>query len=301
MKHPRHHDKPSAIPAETEYLITDINEIVSQRYEQLLAHTPVEIVATNFRPNHNHPDMPLPEGITWLQAIHQTRTAHKPGEFVSMGVACTLEEDMSPQDLSVITQWGSGAETNIIYTSRGPLLICADPDGTTPVNEFMDTSAAELITRNIGLPTELFYANHRNIHHIIASLRDTDKLRLNRTKKDVIDPSTTIKLSYDALFGTDFDGEKDIVHDFTITTTHWETIDIGTGSFTSVPAYQNILRFARGANESGWQFAGNHQGPVEDGELLDDPLVMRQSSLVVPSVGLLGKTLEYLAPTQERP
>lgn len=278
---------------DTEYLLTDLNELVNNAYERLMEGTSLHVAAESFRPNAGFPDLPLPEGVGHLRTLHAINTAKRPKGFRGFDVAFTLDATQPTRDLSVIARWADHSSTSIIETHLGPTLLCQNADGTTAFCQSLEQASADILVQDMGLPADIFAPPpQRNVRNIINSLCLAESVKTKRTSQDVLDYATTIDVTHSSHIANDLLGERKIVQELTLDTTHYNERDIGLGTSLS-PDYRHTLRFTRGGDEKIWQFAGHYDGRLTSG---DEPHILAVEShrLAVPPSNLLAKTLAYL-------
>jgi hypothetical protein len=302
-RRPRRSPEEQPIPKETEFLVDDIADFLNQRYMEYLRDARVSVDVKGYSPFHPTDDInnravsTLPLGITLLKG-ELAPLAPGLGDFVSMDLRFMFPiTEAFQKGLGVTVHFSDGSEYMLEFTSQGPVETFSNPDEIVKA-EIIDKNAADAVLRSLDLPPAMKGDSFENL---LVELNNIQSIVFERRYMDTLDDATNINIVHSARYGRTVSGQKGVVQDLTIEHDHFPPGKVHPGLIL-LPKQRSMLRFGRDEEEDkkGWLYRGTYIAPII-GSDISGILVNGPQKLVVPSVKLLDKTLEFLTTTATKP
>jgi len=283
------------ISPETEYLIADLEEKVSDVYTEVLHNAPYTIRANGYHPELLHGERPT--GLDLLETTYLQQFSATPGDFIGMDLLFhyPLESDTeNPWNIAV--KWSNGLQCRLAKVGGQSILLVEDSgeNGHTHHAELVPMELMELYVESLGLPNSFI---ENDIKELTRDLYSCSDFNLTQRAELFVDPYTTLELVYDAQMHQDIDDDKQLVQELLINIDHLDQTEYTTLPDEMPPApymrYRNMLRFERNESQASWRFMGAYHGKLGTGELIDE-LVQIDPTLGIPGSKVLEKAFNGL-------
>jgi hypothetical protein len=275
---------------ETQYLVADLQELVTGKAELLLQDAAMSLNIRDFetmpRLTQNRSYQP-PAAI---QKLARELEVLSPGarEFaaIDLDLEFPVKDSLTDNPFNAKLKWSDGVSADFAFTGIGPiLLINVNDERQTIESRRLHPNEASEYLDGMGLPFAIW---GEDFAALLASLRNSRAIVVKRVSSKIIDHRTSLDVTHLATYQDDIDSTKDVVQELSLDINHHDPV-------TGDPTFRNTLRFARSKDESSWEYRGTYSGQLAEGQLLADPETQTDPSLVVPPSKLLDKALAYLS------
>lgn len=292
----REYERGLAIAPETEYLISDVEELVNEKIDKFLSDKPFAIKASGYRPELLKGEKPT--GIDLLEADFLMDVGSFEREFQGMNLLFNYPLDKHDENpLNIEVTWSDGIQCRLAIVGHQPLILVEDTkvNGRTYSAEMLPWKKMESYLGQLGLPNSLW---EKNIKELTKDLHGCHEVRLSQTADSIVDPYTRIEVTHDAHLRQDVDDERQLVQELAIKIDHLDQsppVSLAPDEISLVSHFQfrNLLRFDRTENNSAWAFRGAYSGKLDAGEFIDE-VVQVDPKLGIPQAKVLEKALNGL-------
>lgn len=282
---------------ETEYLISDVEELVNKNARKFLNGAPYEIKVHGYRPELLNGTKPA--GIDLLEADFLMDVGAFNREFTSMDLLFNFpvsRDGENPWNIAV--KWSDGIQVRLASVGNKSILLVEDSkeNGHTYHAETLHPEIMSHYIDNLGLPPS-FFTN--DIKELARDLNSCPELFLKQRASSFVDPYTRIELLHDAEMRADDGDDKQLVQELCINIDHYSRFDEthhNDDELQPVPyrQYRNMLRFLFDEETGLWKYRASYHGKLEANLLLDEEPVHKDPQLDIPSINLLRKAFEGL-------
>lgn len=291
-------DRP--VPAETEYLISDVEELVNREIDAHLDGNPFHIEVKNYKPLT--PTQKAPYGVTRIDRDIVQKIAPGIREFTGIDLDFNFPLSQNSENpFNVSLKWSDGIQCRLAIVDNRPIMLIERGDhneavlfASSPEKEIMRTHL-----ESVGLPETIWASNIKNL---IGDITDSSAIKISRTSEDIIDIGTKLEITHESFFAVNILGDKEVTQELCVSLDHQsiptdESNNPGFIQLAPQSIYRNMLRFNRNDSGDAWQYRGAYEGKLRSGELIDE-LVQIDPKLGIPRSKLLDKAIAYLS---ERP
>jgi hypothetical protein len=295
------------IPAETEYLISDVEELVNHNIGEYLNKQPFRMKIVDYSPGmqtiRGIPHLPI--GITRLDRDVVQAIAPGAREFTGMDLLFSFPMTATPADenpLNVTLKWSSDINARLAIVDKRPIMLVEYGNDSECLLHASSLPPEQMKTylESIGLPDSIWGNDFRALLRDIHSSRD---VKFTRHSTETLDIGTTLDISHEAHYMKNDRGDTELIQELCLNIDHHTIGRIDGPRLTGAPSFRNMFRFDRNTNEDAWQYRGAYASKLVAGELVDE-LVQQDPKLGVPGSKLLEKALTFLSskkPKQESP
>ena len=284
-------EAPSA-PIETEYLVTDMEKLVNERFDEYLDGYPYQVSISDFRPAM--PDGKLPSGIRRIANTHVSSIAPGTREFA--GIDIQMQFPVVPEaenPLNINFKWTDGIECRIAIVDRLPIILVESGDQIIK-SELLQRSEMTSYLNSTGLPEGMWGSD---INGLIADTNKSRDVKLRRSSLALVDPYTNMEFVHEMRLMRNDHGEKELVEELCLNIDHFtDEVSIKDDELYLPPAptFRNMLRFERNDSREAWVYRGAYEGKLETGEFVDE-IVQVNPSLGLPKNKVINKALNVLS------
>lgn len=283
------------IPPETEYLISDIEELVNLNVDKHLDGYPFKITAANYTPILDNGKAPI--GVNRLNNTYVSPIVHGSREFTGMDLLFTFP--MAPGNenpINISLKWSDDIQCRLAVVDRRPVLLVErgkDSENTL----FAASPKPDEMTsyfNSIGLPESIWKSD---LKELIQDLDNSNDIRLKRSSKTSLDPFTNFEIVHDARYMKNNDDEQELVQELCINLDHLDAGTLGNQTEMYIPpteTFRNMLRFERNDTGDEWIYKGAYSGKLTTGELVDE-LEQLDPKLGIPNGKIFDKALNALS------
>lgn len=296
MSHHHKKNQETVVSPEISYLLEDVEELVNNHIDGYLAGRTFSIKLNDFMPalNNQPAGSSLPVGINRLAAseLNSFRQGGLKPEFVGMDLQFTFPIKWTDENpLNINLKWTDDISVRLALLDNRPLMLIEHGESVLKADQI---SLEEISTylSSIGLPDSIFGQDFEDLFKDIYISRD---MKIERSFKDIVDPSSTLEIVHNARHMINDDGEAELVQELCMNIDHYNEGRIDGGLyFPPTASYRSMLRFERSPKADKWLYRGLYSGELVEGELIDEP-VQRDPKLGIPSDKLLDKALDFLS------
>lgn len=288
---------PPHYPPETEYLITDVEELVNKNIGNYLNDKPFRVKITDYMP-----EMPivkgtprLPIGITRVERDLVQKFAPGTRDFIGMDLLFTYplsKKIVDENPINIQLKWSDGINVSLALVDERPVtLVTQGKDAqevlfaAAPSPEIMQTYLA-----TIGLPDSMWIDDFKDLMGDIYSSRD---IQLERGVTYLVDIGTTMEIAHNARYMTNDSGDKELVQELCLNIDHVSEPRLS-GLVFPGKTFRNMFRFERNEQSDEWKYRGAYAGKLISGEFIDQ-LVQDDPKLGIPGSKLLEKAFNFLS------
>jgi len=307
MNAPRHHEQSEPqIQPETEYMITDVEELVNNNVSEYLEGKTFEVKITDYIPEtHTIRDkMHLPIGLTRIERDVVQDVVPGPREFIGMDILFTFplsKSNAQENPLNVKMKWSGGVAVSLALVDQRPVLLVTKGEEAEDVLYAAEPNRETMRTylETIGLPNS-FWGN--DFEDLMGDVYMSQDIQLERSASHLIDLGTTIEIAHTARYKTDTENTKQLVQELCLNIDHTSEPRLS-GLMLPGSTFRNMFRFERNESEDQWKYKGAYAGKLVSGEFIDR-MIQEDPKLGVPGSKLLEKAFQFLSdegvPKQER-
>lgn len=281
---------------ETEYLITDVEELVNRNVGNYLADQPFRIKISDFMPDMHAPSGKerLPVGITRIERDIVRTVAPGEREFIGMDLAFTFPLVKSGEEnpISIELKWSDGIQVVLAIVDERPVILVTIGKDNDTVLSAAEPSPEIMRTylESVGLPASIWDKDFKDLMGDIYSARD---LKIERHSNHLLDLGTTLEISHDARYMTNDDGDKELVQELCLNIDHQANPN-DSGILLPGATFRNMFRFERSEAADKWKYRGAYAGRLESGDFIDQ-MIQKNPRLGVPGSKLLEKAFTFLS------
>jgi len=311
----RHHEpSPFEIPPETEYLISDVEELVNNNVGNYLSDKTFRVKVNDFLPVEHEirGKKHLPIGIPRLERDVIQPLLPGVRDFIGMDLLFTFplvhpstdgEMYGSPDDnpLHITLKWSGNVQVVLTIVGNRPVLLVERGQNEDEVllAAELDKVSMRAYLETIGLPDTIWSDDFEDLLGDIYTGRD---IELDRSSKHLTDLGTSIEMKHTARYMTNDDQEKELVQELCLNIDHTSEPRLD-GLLFPGTTFRNMFRFERSLDANEWKYRGAYAGKLVSGEFIDQP-VQEDPKLGVPGSKLLEKAFYFLSqqevPKEER-
>jgi hypothetical protein len=288
---------PPQSPGETEYLITDVEELVNRNVGNYLGDKPFRVKITDYMP-----EMPvvngcpqLPVGIPAIEQDIIQRVAPGSRDFIGMDLLFTypLTKKIADENPITITlKWSDGINASLALVDNHPIALVTQVNNDEAVLFAAEPSKKRMQTylETIGLPDSIWVDDFKDLMGDIYSSRD---IQLGRSATYLLDLGTTLQILHNASYRTNEFGDKELNQELCLNLDHVSVSKLS-GMRLSEKIFRNMFLFERNDQLNQWKYSGAYGGKLVSGEFVDQ-LVQQDPTLGVPGSKLLEKAFSFLS------
>lgn len=283
------------VAPETEYLVSDVEELVNEKIGEFLGDEPFIIKARGFRPELLSGEKPT--GIDLLEADYLMDIGSFEREFQSIDLLFNYPvKGKGENPLNIEIKWSDGVQCRLAFVDRRALLLVeeAKENGQTYQAEQLPQEKMELYLSQLGLPESLWGSD---IKELMRDLYNCPEVHMSQTAQTFVDFYTKIEVTHDAQLRHDMHDQKQLIQELAIKIDHLDQAESITSpqeiSLRPHFRFRNLLRFDRTDDNSAWSFKGAYAGKLGVGEFIDE-VVQVDPKLGIPQVKVLEKALNGL-------
>jgi hypothetical protein len=290
-----------SIEPETEYLITDVEELVNKNIFRYLDVQPFRVDVKDYTPDmsvaRRKPQLPV--GINRIDRDIVQPVAPGPSEFIGMDLLFSypLMTSKDENPFNITLKWSNDIQVRLAVVDQRPIMLVehiADTEHVMSASE-LSRETMMMYLKSIGLPESMWSNDFKDLMGDIYSSRD---IKIKRQSSHLIDPSTTLEISHDARYMTNDLGDKELTQELCLNIDHYNEGREDGLYFPSTPTFRNMFRFDRSIDASQWQYRGAYAGKLVHGDFIDQ-LVQDNPTLGVPGSKLLSKAFTFLSEEQK--
>lgn len=289
-------------PAETEFLLTDLEELVNKNIGNYLHDQPFRIKVTDYMPEmREQKGSPrLPIGITRVERDIIRPVAPGVREFIGMDLLFTfpLTKSLDEENpINVNLKWSDRLEATLALVDKRPTVIVTTGEQAEEVVFAAEPSADIMRTylETVGLPDSIWDDDFKDLMGDIYSSRD---IKLDRGVSYIVDFNTTMDISHNARYMTNDLGDKELVQELCLSLDHTSDPQLS-GIVLPGATYRNMFRFERNEASDQWKYRGTYAGKLKTGEFIDE-LVQHDPKLGIPGSRLLEKAFHFLSEARSK-
>lgn len=283
--------------AETEYLITDVEELVNNSVGNYLGDQPFRVNIVDYMPEmrivRGTPRLPI--GITRVERDIVQAVAPGTREFTGMNILFTFPLTKSIADenpINVELKWSDGIHASLALVDERPVALVTHGDTADEVLFAAEPSKESMKTylETVGLPDSIWEEDFKDLMGDIYSSRD---ITLERTSQHLLDLGTTMEIAHSARYMTNDLGDKELVQELLLNIDHTSEPRFS-GILLPGSSFRNMFRFERNEASDQWKYRGAYAGKLVSGEFVDK-LIQDDPKLGVPGSKLLEKAFNFLS------
>jgi len=314
MNHLNREPVPIEVPPETEYLITDIEELVNDNVGNYLNDKTFRIKVSNFMPaeheirNKKH----LPIGINRIERDVIQSTVPGMREFIGMDLLFTfplakgrerqgLGETADENPINITLKWSGDVHAVLAIVDDRPIMLVTHGENSEEVLAASQPNRDVMRTylETIGLPDSIWSDDFKDL---LGDIYFSPDIEIDRSSKHPTDLGTTIEMKHTARYLTDDDEKKELIQELCLNIDHTSEPRYDGLVFPGM-TFRNMFRFERSNDNKAWEYRGAYAGKLVSGEFIDQP-VQEDPKLGVPGSKLLEKAFYFLSqqevPKEER-
>lgn len=293
--HASEYDNWYRVSPETEYLISDVEELVNNNFREFLGEAPFKIKANGYKPELLHGEKP--SGIDLLEADFLMDVGSFDREFVAIDMLIDFPlRSGSENPWNIEVKWSDGLQIRLALVDKLPILLVEESkeNGHTLHSEILHPEVMAEYVEKLGLPHSIW---SEDIKELTRDLYSCPEFFMTQSATRIVDPYTTVELIHDAQMRQDIDDRKQLVQELLIHIDHLEqdtpTTDPDELALMPHMRYRNMLRFDHDDTNGLWQYKGAYSGKLGVGEFIDE-VVQVDPKLGVPGSKVLEKVLHGL-------
>jgi hypothetical protein len=282
---------------ETEYLITDVEELVNKNVGDHLRDQPFRIKLSDFLPEKREvrgkPHLPI--GISRIERDLIKDVAPGQREFTGIDLLFSFPLRKSSGEenpINVELKWSDGVHATLALVDEHPLILITKGEEAEDVLYSAEAPRDVMRTylETVGLP-DSFWSD--DFEDLIGDIYSAQDIKIERHSNHMLDLGTTLEISHDARYMTNDIGDKELVQELCLNIDHQAEPRLS-GLMLPGTTYRNMFRFERNEKADQWKYRGAYAGKLESGEFIDQ-LVQRDPKLGVPGSKLLEKAFNFLS------
>lgn len=280
--------------AVTEYLVSDVEELVNERIDEYLDGYPFDITVTDFQPRA---DTKEPLGIRRIENTYLSKVSSNHHEFTGMDIRIQFPVvPTADNPLNITLKWEGGMQCRVAIVDRLPILLIEDTENTekTLLSALLSAKEMTSFLNSCGLPESIWQAN---LEELLIDIHDSRDIQLHRRSQAIVDPYTNMEIIHDARYMTNDIGEKELVQELCLNIDHLDDGVDAEGNEIGLPpksVYRNMLRFERTEDGALWSYRGAYEGKLESGDIIDE-IVQLNPKLGIPKDKVIDKALSVLS------
>ncbi|MBC7564612.1 hypothetical protein H7100_00045 [Candidatus Saccharibacteria bacterium] len=293
----KHESETPHFAVETEYLITDVEELVNANVGDYLGNKPFRVTIVDYMPEmidvKGSPRLPI--GITRFERDIIQGVAPGSREFTGIDLLFTFPITKSITEenpINVELKWSDGIRATLALVDERPVALVTRGEDADEVLFAAEPSNAVMQTylETVGLPSSIWDDDFKDLMGDIYSSRD---IQLERGSKYLLDLGTTMEISHSARYMTNDLGDKELVQELLLNIDHTSEPRLS-GVMLPGSSFRNMFRFERNEASDQWKYRGAYAGKLISGEFVDK-LVQDDPKLGVPGSKLLEKAFNFLS------
>lgn len=294
--HVSHNTEPAyTVAPETEYLISDVEELVNAHFREFLGDSPFKIKANGYKPELLHGTKP--SGIDVLEADFLMDVGSFNREFIAIDMLFDFPlRSGSENPWNIEVKWSDGIQIRLALVDRLPILLVEESgeNGRTLQSEILHPEVMAGYIEQLGLPNSIW---SDDIKELTRDLYSCPEFYMTQSATAIVDPYTSVEIIHDAQMRQDIDDEKQLVQELLVHIDHLDQTSVVVEDDERAPMpymrYRNMLRFDHDDTNGLWQYKGAYHGKLGIGEFIDEH-VQIDPKLGVPSGKVLEKVLHSL-------